>query len=146
MRVIIVTGKVSTVIVDQEVRMKRYICISVTVFALLLMSAISGQAEHSHGGGSHGGGWGGSGWGPVVGLGLGLGLWELSRPHYYPYPYYRYEDGPPVIIQQQAPDVYVQPAPQPTYWYYCQDPAGYYPYVKQCPKGWMKVVPSPPAE
>lgn len=26
------------------------------------------------------------------------------------------------------------------YWYYCKNPSGYYPYVKQCPSGWMKVV------
>jgi hypothetical protein len=41
----------------------------------------------------------------------------------------------------------VQPAPQPeepNYWYYCHNPEGYYPYVKKCPSGWMKVVPSPP--
>lgn len=132
--------------------MKRYMCVSLTVVAVLLMSVMSGQAERYHGGG-HGGGWGGPGWGPVLGLGLGLGLWELSRP-YYPYRYYGYDDAPPVIIQQQAPDVYIQSAPEyapapraqePYYWYYCQEPQGYYPYVKQCPKGWMKVVPSPPA-
>lgn len=129
--------------------MKRYVCISLTVIAVLLVSAMPGQAERFRGGGR-----GGPGWGPVLGLGLGLGLWELSRP-YYSYPYYSYYDVPPVVIQQQAPDVYVQPAPQfapappvpePNYWYYCQDPQGYYPYVKQCPKGWMKVVPTPPAQ
>jgi hypothetical protein len=30
---------------------------------------------------------------------------------------------------------------QDSYWYYCQDPPGYYPYVKSCPGEWMKVVP-----
>jgi hypothetical protein len=40
--------------------------------------------------------------------------------------------------------VYVQPEqPQQNYWYYCQEPQGYYPYVKQCPGGWMKVLPQP---
>jgi len=51
------------------------------------------------------------------------------------------------MIEQQ-PEMYVQPAPQaeqPTYWYYCKDLQGYFPYVKQCPGGWMKVVPTPPA-
>jgi hypothetical protein len=124
--------------------MKKIICISLAV-SMLLMSAVSGQAER------HGGrGWG-PGWGPVVGLGLGLGLWELSRPYYYPYGSYYYP--PPVIVQQQPSDVYIQQAPQPapapvqeqSYWYYCPDAQGYYPYVKQCPKGWLKVVPTPPA-
>ena len=56
------------------------------------------------------------------------------------YPYYYYA-APPVVIQQQPP-VYVQAVPQPSnYWYYCQNPQGYYPYVKECPGGWMKVVP-----
>ena len=27
--------------------------------------------------------------------------------------------------------------------YYCQNPAGYYPSVHQCPSGWVKVAPSP---
>lgn len=58
------------------------------------------------------------------------------------YPYYYSE--PPVVIQQQPP-VYEQQAPQVEeqqyYWYYCADSKAYYPYVKQCPGGWMKVVP-----
>ncbi len=56
------------------------------------------------------------------------------------YPYYYYA-APPVVIQQQPP-VYVQAERQTSnYWYYCQNPQGYYPYVKECPGGWMKVVP-----
>lgn len=133
--------------------MKYYSVILTVIFAILLMSPISGQAERYRGrGGAHAGGWSGNGWGPLVGFGLGVGVWELSRPHHYPYRYYRYEEREPIIILQQPQDVYVQPAPQfvpaprtpePAYWYYCQDPQGYYPYVKQCAKGWMKVVPTP---
>jgi hypothetical protein len=91
-----------------------------------------------HGGhGGHGGGhfnvWFGPGWG-----------WD---PFFYPYyPYYPSYPAyqPPVVIQQ--PEQYVVPESQPqqtSYWYYCQNPKGYYPYVKRCPGGWMKVVPSP---
>jgi hypothetical protein len=68
-------------------------------------------------------------------------------PGFYPsypyYPYYPYYPAP-AVIQQPATDIYVQPAPQPEeadYWYYCQEPQGYYPNVKECPKGWLKVVP-----
>ncbi len=44
------------------------------------------------------------------------------------------------------PPVYGQPETQPQYyWYYCQDPQGYYPYVQQCPGGWQTVVPPPSA-
>jgi len=129
--------------------MKRTLRISLAVVAVLLMSAMSGQARggggHGGGRGGHGGG-GGWGWGPAIGLGLGLGLWELSNP-YYGYPYYPYYNPVP-IIEQPSTEMYVEPAPQqrvePTYWYYCRAPEGYYPYVEQCPNGWMKVVPSPP--
>lgn len=55
---------------------------------------------------------------------------------------------PPIYIQQQQP---VQPAPPPpppesavtNYWYYCENPAGYYPEVERCPGGWIKVPPRP---
>jgi hypothetical protein len=37
-----------------------------------------------------------------------------------------------------------EPQQQETsYWYYCKDSKGYYPYVKRCPSGWMRVVPTP---
>jgi len=56
--------------------------------------------------------------------------------------------APPRVVIQQEPPVYVQPEEEPYYWYYCQDPQGYYPYVRNCPGGWMKVVPDvkPPQE
>jgi len=118
--------------------MKKLIRISVIIVALLMACTTPSQAR----GGGHGhGGWG---WGPALGLGLfGLGLWEISQPHYY----YSY---PAPVVQQPIQEIYVQPAPQQPatngYWYYCQSPEGYYPYVKQCPRGWMKVVPSPPQQ
>jgi hypothetical protein len=57
---------------------------------------------------------------------------------WHPHGYYA---PPPVIIQQQ-PQVYVQPEQQEdNYWYYCPDPQGYYPYIRNCASGWMKVVP-----
>ena len=67
-------------------------------------------------------------------------------PYYYG-PWYPYYYAPPPFIAQDQPGIYVQPEQQPAdYWYYCKDPQGYYPYVKKCPDGWMKVVPevSPP--
>ena len=66
--------------------------------------------------------------------------------------------GPVIVIAPLSPDFYPPPppphrevaAPQPPVWveksqgfqYYCPDPAGYYPKVPMCPKGWMKVVAS----
>jgi hypothetical protein len=41
---------------------------------------------------------------------------------------------------------YPAPSSSPSqYWAYCQDPEGYYPYVPDCPGGWIPVVPTPPA-
>ncbi|MDD5412078.1 MAG: hypothetical protein PHF31_11805 [Methylobacter sp.] len=67
--------------------------------------------------------------------------------HYYPYQYPYYY--PPTV--PATPPVYIQQSPQagqqyPSgYWYYCNNPKGYYPYIKQCPRGWQEVEPTPPA-
>lgn len=52
-------------------------------------------------------------------------------------PAYRVYRAPVVI--QQSPPVYIQQ--EPYYWYYCTSAQAYYPYVQQCPGGWLKVVP-----
>jgi len=115
--------------------MKKQFCSFMAAASTLLLLASPGQAYR-------GGGGGGAGLGALLGLGIGIGLMELSRPYDSP-GYY----SAPVVVQQ--PTVYMQQAPQavpaqPAYWYYCQDPQGYYPYVNQCPRGWMRVVPAPP--
>lgn len=125
--------------------MKKYFRVSLAIVAILLMSAMPGQAEHFRGGGGHHGG--GPGWGPLLGLGIGLGILGLTYP-YYGSPY-RPDYAPPPVMDPSPDELYLQPVPQQpartNYWYYCQDPEGYYPYVKRCPGGWMKVVPGPPA-
>ena len=48
------------------------------------------------------------------------------------------------IQQDQVPAFVPQAQAAPVannYWFYCVDPAGYYPYVKNCNKTWMQVVP-----
>jgi len=45
----------------------------------------------------------------------------------------------------------VQTAPQSeqaSFWYYCNDAKAYYPYVRECPSGWLQVVPqtTPPGQ
>ena len=83
-----------------------------------------------------GGHWGGGAW---IGPGWGWGGWGP----WWSAPYYPNYVSPPVVVEQQPP-IYVQPEqPQESYWYYCQNPQGYYPYVQNCPGGWMKVVPQP---
>ena len=100
-----------------------------------------------HGGGPRGGGgWygGGGGWygGPRVFIGGGVGWWGWPGWWGAPYPYYA---APPVVVQP-TPMEYIQQGPAPpqqSYWYYCQNAGAYYPYVKECPGGWMQVVPQP---
>ena len=112
------------------------------LFSLMMILTITVPA-YAHGGGGHGGHGGhvvvsGGVWiGPGWGWGWGPGWWGYP---YYPYPYYSY---PPYVIQQQTP-VYEMQAPQQHeeyYWYFCPDSKNYYPYVKQCPNGWLKVIP-----
>ena len=124
-----------------------------------------------HGGGHRGGGWGHWGYGHGYGHGYygryGFGWWGYpygwgypyawGYPHgwnypYYPsYPYYPYygpyyDEGygtPPAPPEEVTPPL-ESGQQQPSYWRFCQNPEGYYPYVKDCPGGWIAVVPSRP--
>jgi len=85
--------------------------------------------------------------------GYGFGFYtDIPRAFYFPYyppPYYAYPP-PMVTVPAQSP-VYIQkdsgqknqqlPA---NYWYYCRNPDGYYPYIRECPGGWHQVAPQPP--
>lgn len=109
-----------------------------------------------------------------VGVYLGPGPvwpWYAYPPrYYYPSPpvvvvpaqppvyIERGEVPAPVVIQPpsaptQVPSTAAAPPPPVTpapaaesYWYYCSDPQGYYPYVKSCPLGWQKVAPAVPPQ
>jgi hypothetical protein len=79
-----------------------------------------------------------------VSVGIGVPLFPpyYAYPHYAYPPYYAYP--PPVVYA--PPPVYAAPVmvQQPTpYWYYCDNPAGYYPYVSNCPTPWRPVAPQP---
>jgi hypothetical protein len=100
-------------------------------------------ADHRHGG-SH--------WG--VGLYFGPPVMYPYYPHpyyYYPYAYY----PPTVVVPAPQEQIYIEKGDdsQPTtgntsqagyYWYHCDKPEGYYPYIKECPAGWQQVTPTPP--
>jgi hypothetical protein len=110
-------------------------------------SALAGHGYGGHGYGGHGG----------RGGNFGFGLYT-----YYPYPYYPYAYPysyyPPVVVTPSQPTVYVEqdtsppnsqqmsPVTENYYWYHCDKPDGYYPYVKECPSGWQKVTPTPPTQ
>lgn len=112
--------------------------IIMVIAVLLLIGVSSGEARYRHGG-----------------IWIGGPIWGVPYPYPYPYPYtyrypypdYYYPAPPPVIIEKQ-PETYIQKAPseppEQGYWYYCPSPQGYYPAIKECPDGWMKVVPTEP--
>ncbi len=65
-------------------------------------------------------------------------------PFYYPYPYYY--DYPPVAAMPYSSPNYIEqegaaPEQSQGYWYYCANAKAYYPYVKECPGGWQRVMP-----
>jgi hypothetical protein len=122
---------------------------SVLIATVISSVAISPAWADPHGyrGGGHGRFHGGGGWG-ALGLALfGTAVYLATTappPPSYPAPVYpdQVYVQPPVVVTQVAP----QPAPvsEQNWWYYCSQPAGYYPYVKACPMGWTKVSPAPP--
>ncbi len=116
-------------------------------FAAGLVASGSALADRGHGRVTFG-----------INFGVPVGPWYY--PPYYPpafYPPY-YPSYPPylptVVVSPSAPPVYVEKggdaaAPEglpSNYWYYCTNPQGYYPYVKECSVGWMTVLPQTPAQ
>lgn len=111
--------------------------------------------------GTSGAAWAGGHGHAHVGVGVyfgpGWGGWYYPPPYaYYPYPGYpAYPAYPypaavpsgPVAYVEQAPTVQSSgpvteaPRAQSGNWYYCHQPDGYYPYIKECPGGWQ-VVPA----
>ena len=94
-----------------------------------------------------------------INLGVPLGPWYYP-PYYYP-PYYppyppviAVPAYPNVVAVPPSPPVYIEkavepsggPAPSSNYWYYCPNPPGYYPYVRECQGGWMTVLPQSPGQ
>jgi len=121
--------------------------------ALLCSSAWAGPGGHGgggHGGGSghggfhggggyHGGGFHGRGRGGIF-IG-GAGYWGYGPGLYgYSYPYSYYYDDGDVVVPQGA----IVSSPPPALWYFCDNPQGYYPYVKECSTPWRAVTPDVP--
>ena len=76
---------------------------------------------------------------PHVGVFIGAPLlfypWWWERPYYYP----------PVVSVPATPPTYIERGDAGQgYWYHCDAPEGYYPYVKECPGGWTQETPRPP--
>jgi hypothetical protein len=81
----------------------------------------------------HNGWYGGRfGWWWVAG-----GNWYWYNAPVYPYPATVSE----VYVTPPATMPAPQAAPAPQMWYYCDNPAGYYPYVQSCSQPYRPVVP-----
>jgi hypothetical protein len=118
--------------------MKRFNSISIMLVALAVGAALFSSPADARRGHAR------------IGVFIGGPLWY---PPYYYYPPY-YPPYYPAVVNV-PPTYYVEqgsPAPQapaaattlaPGYWYYCNGPDGYYPYVKECPGGWQRVSPQP---
>ena len=126
--------------------------------AACVVAPVSGAMAQSHGGGGVHGGGGGfrGGYGGFHGYGgRGFGFYfggpYLGWPYYYGAPYgYPYPYG---YYYPYPDDGYLYPPQQPmgsaaapeNYWYYCDNPKGYYPYISSCNGQWREVSPTPPA-
>lgn len=127
------------------------------LLALGLLAPLSHEAWASPRGG-HGHGHVRSSVGIYVGGPYWGGYWGdpfWYGPRYgWPYSPYYYDPFPRTVVIEREPPVYiqreqVQTAPaapaasvnQPSLWYYCPKPAGYYPYVPKCDQAWIPVDP-----
>ena len=104
-----------------------------------------------HGGGHRGGG-GGQGGGGGSGGGDGGVIVSFPYPPSGPGASSPYPPGPypspgpsPSLPSSAGSNATNQPRPWPV-WYYCDQPGGYYPYVKVCAHDWQRlpVMPPPP--
>lgn len=91
-------------------------------------------------------------WGPGITI-AAPGFWGpwpyawgggYAVPYALPYavPYAAPYSVAPVVVNA-AP---AAAAPDTGYWYYCTQPAGYFPYVQNCSQAWMKVLPQVPGD
>jgi hypothetical protein len=80
---------------------------------------------------------------PFWSLGFGYGYSYYGYPYYgYPYNY-----GRPIVPEQVEPGYLPPPdqgaPPQGQYWYHCDSPEGYYPYIQACDRQWQPVPATP---
>jgi hypothetical protein len=67
------------------------------------------------------------------------GGWYSYPAPIYPFPTY----VPPAVVVQQPPQVPTL-LPPSQFWYHCDNPPGYYPYVAVCNGPWREMAAGPP--
>ncbi len=89
-------------------------------------------------------GWGGPGWAvaPAWAWSAPPAVWVMPSwvPSDVAVAPTLFEEQRPVASSPQRP----QAAPAQGHWYYCTEPAGYYPDVGVCSRPWIAVLPTPP--
>jgi len=144
------------------------ISLFLTLTVTLLLGVSASGSAFGHGGGYGGGRWHGGTrvgiyFGAPIGFNYGYYPYSPYRAPYYGSPYYGSPYYSPVPVyyppvqsapiyteQSNGPQINPQEVPrnssqkvQESWWYYCVDSKTYYPYVNQCPGGWLKVAPQP---
>lgn len=131
------------------------------VFAAGTMAAAPAWADRGYGHGGYGHFWGPFGF--LVGTAVLYSALQPRTVYYEPQVTYVPSGPVPTVIQpyyaeQSYASPPAAPAPPPPpggssvstlgmpgshWWYFCQNPNGYYPYVRECQTGWEKVSPTP---
>ena len=66
------------------------------------------------------------------------------------WPWWDYPSYLPVAMTSPQPVQYIEKSEEEAQsagdWFYCAGAKAYYPYVSECPGGWQRVAPQPPAE
>jgi len=125
----------------------KFLLYTLLIFGIAASDGVWGRSGSGHSGGHSGGhSSGGHSGGHSHGharFGGGFFVAPFVYPWYYnPYPtnsYYALQ--PPVVYIEQGDPSTGQGSGG--YWYRCDNPAGFFPYVKECPLGWRQVVPTP---
>ncbi|KFB77608.1 MAG: hypothetical protein J5X22_18245 [Candidatus Accumulibacter sp.] len=117
-----------------------------------------GRVDYYGGWQGYHGGWRGAYWGPGAGFYIGAPAYWGGWPYAYSYGYIPYATSyavaPTVYVEQPVegaplpaqshpdpPSVAGNAGSPPTFWFYCTQPAGYYPYVRDCSQAWIRVLP-----
>lgn len=121
--------------------------LTLTLFILVCISPLTSWARgHGH---HHGGGY--------YSFGFYSGYPYYGYPFYrspfyspfYDYPYY--SPAPVIAVPPPPPTTYIEQSRPNSqeypegYWYYCSEPQGYYPYVKDCHQEWQQIEPNSPS-
>ena len=143
--------------------MKKFMCIIVVMLLMGVQETHAARGGGGRGGGGHGHGVSkghGVPRGHVVSRGHGAHVyrghrsstriwiapsWGLWPSYYSPYYSAAYYTPPPTVVTA-VPETYIQRTDQAesdNYWYFCPGANGYYPHVRECSEGWLKVIPTP---